>query len=335
MALPAELLQAVSAQGGGKIALVIGAGCSIESPTNLPPASEWAVRELHRRLVADTVLSQDDCSDPEDLSAVADAVYDKTNSQRAIVDLLCGYELKSADPNEGYRTAAAMLAEGVISSIVTLNFDLALTNALSGIGAGGDIGVIERPEELLGKQKIVNIYYLHRNVNASDPELWVLRSAALSVEWKERWEEAIAKSVLTAPVIVFAGLGTPVGVLITSTCLLRGALPAATQFYQVDPADKSKSAFFNRLALDPSAYIQCGWCQFMQELSQRLVEEHVHQLSLAAKTMTQGNHLPNEDISGLLACMRALGLVKLGQLRASWLLHKRRYCPVLGNIPPD
>ncbi|HSL69598.1 MAG TPA: hypothetical protein VK864_05110, partial [Longimicrobiales bacterium] len=52
------------------------------------------------------------------------------------------------------------------------------------------------------------------NVNAADPELWVLRTATLATEWQGRWEPIIANRVLAAPVVVFAGLGTPVAVLI-------------------------------------------------------------------------------------------------------------------------
>lgn len=76
MALPSELLQAVASPGGGKIALVLGAGCSVEAPTNIP-ISRVCSTEIHHRLIADGVLQNGDCVDPEDLSAVADAVFAK------------------------------------------------------------------------------------------------------------------------------------------------------------------------------------------------------------------------------------------------------------------
>ena len=79
--------------------------------------------------------------------------------------------------------------------------------------------------EILSRQKTLNVYYLHRNANAVDPELWILRTSALNVEWKGQWEPIVATKVLAAPVVVFAGLGTPVAVLIESTKLLRNALP--------------------------------------------------------------------------------------------------------------
>src|SRR5437868_945848 len=107
--LPPELLQAVSSAGGGKIALVLGAGCSVEAPTSIPVSSVCSA-EIHRRLLADGVLEANECGSPEDLSAVADAVFHKRNSQRDVVDLLRDeYGLKLATPNEGYWIAGALL----------------------------------------------------------------------------------------------------------------------------------------------------------------------------------------------------------------------------------
>jgi hypothetical protein len=277
MALPPELLQAVSAPGGGRIALVIGAGCSVEQPTNIP-VSRVCSNEIHRRLIDDGVLQNGDCADPDDLSALADAVFNKRNSQRDVVERLREqYGLKLATPNQGYWIAAALLCEGAIASVVTLNYDLALSTALSALGADKIVGVVERPEDL-PYQKTINVYYLHRNANATDPDLWVLRTSALTVEWKGHWEQIIAAKVLVAPVVVFAGLGTPVAVLIESARLIRNALPVTTKVYQADPGDIESSKFFKALSLDPCMYIKSGWGQLMDALSQRLSKEQIVQL---------------------------------------------------------
>ncbi len=329
MDLPADLLHSVSSPGGGKITLVVGAGCSVEAPTGLPLARQCS-EEIHQRLITDGVLQHGDCTDSTDLSAVADAVFAKRNSQRDVVERLRDYDLKLAPPNDGYLIAAAMLCEGVISSVVTLNFDLALSTALSELGAGRIVGVIDGPEDL-PRQKIINVYYLHGNVNATDPDLWVLRTAVLEKDWKDRWEQIVTTKVMTAPVVVFAGLGTPVAVLIASIKLLRRAVGAVTKVYQVDPADRVDSKFFQELSLDPSDYIKCGWCQFMDELSQRLSSEQVAQLGTAVSQKVEDDKLPTENVTNLLARFQALGLVKLGRLRAHWLLHDKPYCPVEPN----
>src|SRR5688500_9875396 len=238
MALPPELLAAVASVGGGKLSLVVGAGCSIEAPTSVPPASACST-EVHRRLIADGVLGEGECLEPSDLSALADSVFAKHGSQRHVVErFISQYDLKLASPNSGYLIAAAMLCEGAISSIVTLNFDLALSNALSQIGSNHAIGVVESPADL-ASQKARNVYYLHRNVNDAYPDTWVLRAAALLDEWKGHWEPIIAGRVLIAPLVVFAGLGTPISVLIETTALIRTAIPNAT-FFQVDPGAKEE-----------------------------------------------------------------------------------------------
>jgi hypothetical protein len=324
MPLPPELLQAVSSPGGGKIALVLGAGCSVEAPTNIP-VSRVCSTEVHRCLVADGILQNGDCGDPEDLSAVADAVFAKRNSQRDVVERLRDqYGLKLATPNDGYLIAAALLCEGAISSVVTLNYDLALSTALSALGANSIVGVVERPEDL-AHQKAINLYYLHRNANAADPEHWVLRTAALTVEWKGHWEAIIANKVLAAPVVLFAGLGTPVAVLIESTKLLRAALPPVTKLYLADPGDMASSKFFQALGLDAAHFIPSGWGALMEALSSRLLEEQIARLGQAALHKIQEDHLANEDIAQLLSALQARGIVRVGKHRAHWLLYDRPY----------
>ena len=74
-----------------------------------------------------------------------------------------------------------MLHEYALSCVMTLNFDLALTNALSRIGTEGSVRVISKPEDYINLG-LSNIVYLHRNVDA-DPDLWVLRSEVLEKSW--------------------------------------------------------------------------------------------------------------------------------------------------------
>jgi hypothetical protein len=327
MPLPEELLHAISSPGGGRVSLILGAGCSVEAPTNIPVAKELS-REVHRRLVLNEILQDGDCENPEDLSLVADAVFAKRKSQRVVVEhLLSTFDLKLATPNDGYRIAAALLCERAISSIVTLNFDLALSTALADLGAGSIVRVIECPEDLQD-QGLVNIYYLHRNAHSADPELWVLRTAALEGEWRDQWEPIIATRVLTAPVVVFVGLGTPIAVLIESSRLILRALPAVTSIYQVDPSPREESRFFQQSGLQPSHYIPLGWGAFMRALSNRLVTEYRDQLAEASRRKVHDDQLPEEDITDLLHQLTALSFVNQGMLRANWLLHRKPYEPV-------
>lgn len=326
MSLPAELLEAVSAPGGGKITLVVGAGCSFEAPTSIPLARQCS-QECHDRLVANGVLAIGDCSTPSNLSSLADAVVAKTGKQRLLVEQLSQhYALRTATPNEGHSLAAALLREGAITSILTLNFDLALTTAISALGVGDRVGIIDSPDDL-ANQKTINLYYLHRNANAADPETWILRTEALTNEWKGTWESVVAAKVLATPIVVFAGLGNPADVLIESTKLIQKAIPSGIRAYQVDPVDCDKSEFFKALALDPSAFRQATWCDFMADLSQRLLVAHTSQLRTAAETIVTREHLASEDLTALLSRLEEIGLLKVGFLRSSWLLHEKPYYP--------
>lgn len=326
MPLPPELLQAIASPNGGKLALVIGAGCSVEPPTSIP-VSRVCSSEIHRQLVADGILQEGDCTNPTDLSLLADAVFDKQGSQRLLVERLRDqYGFKLAPANAGYSIAAALLCEGAIKSIVTLNFDLALSTALSELGAHGIVGIVERPEDLQS-QKNINVFYLHRNVNAADPDLWVLRTAAMNTEWKNHWEEIIASSVLTTPNVLFAGLGTPVKVLIESSKHLKAALPNGTNVFLASPGDPAKSLFFAELELDDAQYVRLGWGDLMRSLSARLSLEHVVELTKAIEKKTKEDGIAPEAVQVMLDRFRELGIVDFGKLRAQWLLHEKPYRP--------
>lgn len=323
MTLPAELLQAVSAPGGGKITLVVGAGCSFEAPTAIPLAGTCS-QQCHDRLIANGVLAVGDCALPSSLSCLADAVFAKTGQQRLLVEQLSqNYALKAASPNEGHLLAAALLREGAIASVVTLNFDLALSTAIAQLGVGDVVGVIDGPEGLPNKRAF-NLYYLHRNANAADPETWVLRTAVLDTEWKGKWEHIVAAMVLATPVVVFAGLGSLANVLVQSAAFIRNAIPNGSKAYQVDPGDRDKSEFFK--TLHPDAFVQEPWCAFMEELSQRLVVEYVSQLKASAEAIVAREKLQQEDLTTLLDRLQSIGLLNLGRLRANWLLHEKEYC---------
>lgn len=329
MTLPHELLQAVSA-GGGKITLIVGAGCSFEAPTSIPLARDCS-QQSHDRLVVNGVLAAGDCTHPLNLSCVADAVFVKTGKQRLLVEQLNQhYSLKTASPNDGHLLTAALLREGVIASVATLNFDLALSHAISQLGVGDDVGIIDGPDDLPNK-KACNLYYLHRNANAADPETWVLRTAALETEWKGKWEQVVTAMVLATPVVVFAGLGSPANVLVQSADFIRRAIPNRIKAFQIDPGDPDKSEFFKALALEPGAFVRMSWCEFMSELSQRVVVEHANKLEAAAKTIVQRENLDPEDLTALSDRLQSIGLLKVGRLRANWLLHEKDYCAEESN----
>ena len=132
--------------------------------------------------------------------------------------------------------------------------------------------------------------------------------------------------MLTAPVVLFAGIGTPVAVLIESAKLLCASLPPPKQLFLAAPGALAQSEFFQELGIDEARFVQRPWGALMRELSDRLLEEHVERLNQAATRKTREDGLPKEDISEQLAVLRQMGIVRLGSLRARWLLYDKPYC---------
>ena len=321
MPIPPILLEALTNPQGGRVVLIIGAGTSVEPPTCLPLSDECAL-DAHRKLVADEVLPEP-CEDPNDLSSVADAVLQHTGSQWPLVTRLPRAKFRNAEPNEGHLLAAAMLRERALSCVLTLNFDLAMSSALTNVGNRGEVSIISGPEDH-GQLGVINLIYLHRNVDA-DPEQWVIRTSALNEEWRGAWEEVIVTRVLASPVVVFVGLGSPAGVLIESTHRIRDALPASTLVLQVGPGRPEDSAFFDQLDLSTSSYLRLGWVEFMTELSERLVEEFRHDLERECENLILNERLDTENSSDLSVRIANLGLLKLGRIRARWTLDDSAY----------
>lgn len=321
---PAELLHAV-AERGGRIALVVGAGCSMEDPTGLDLATTYSL-EVHRQLVKDGLLDDGECASPEDLSALASTVWGKHGDQAPVVERLPRSKFRQAQPNRGYLIAAALLRERVVSAVLTVNFDLAMTTALGRVSAA-EVDVIPGPAAA-GQVGSAAVIYLHRNVDEVDPNRWILRREALQDEWQGEWEDVMTQRVMSSPVVVFAGLGSPAAVLTETVTRVRAAVPATHLAYVVDPAVATQ--FEEALGLPPGAHIRLGWCDFMELLAARLVEEFRHSLEATCVEMCSEHGWGTEagPAAGLCARLHAVGLVDLGSLRAVWLLdHPSLYAP--------
>ena len=323
--VPAHVLQAVADQTG-RLALVVGAGCSLEPPTNLELSDEYS-RRVHQKLVSDNVLDEGECDNPDDLSAVASVVWTKTHSQDPVVTRLPRGEFRDALANDGYLVAAALLREGAVAAVLTLNFDLAISNALGQVSAGNEVAVIASPDAIgdLGTRSVI---YLHRNANEDNSDKWILRTESLTEEWKGRWEQVLAQRVLTSPVVVFAGLGSPAAVLTESVTWIKSRIdPEEHHAYVVDPT--ATSAFQAALTLAEDAHIQMGWCDFMACLDERMSTHLCQELETSCAEMCSAHRWDGEVefISALCDMFYSRGLVASGKQRARWTLHNKNYVP--------
>ena len=303
--------------------MVLGAGCSYESPTSLPLSGDLS-EMCHRQLVADGVLSDGEVSNPRDLTAVAEVVFQKTNSQRELIQRFPPNAFRNAEPNEGYLILAALLREGALTDAMTLNFDWAARAALANLGAGQEVSTISGPEmfDQLGDR---NLIYLHRDID-SPPDEIILRTKQLDEAWQGNWQQVVAQKVLAVPVIAFVGLGSPASVLVETTRRIRTALGSGqASVYVVDPTDYENSAFANALEIPSGDYLQMGWRDFMRALSQRLVEEHRAEIKSVCDGLIAQLAIEPEDVAEVCDRLAELGLLELGKLRAKWMLEEKTY----------
>lgn len=322
---PPELLRALAEQRG-LVVLVVGAGCSLDAPTGLELSRVYAL-EANRKLEQDGILTPGECPDPTDLSAVASAVHTKSGSQAAVVARLPRAEFRTARANEGYLLAAALLRERAVGCVMTLNFDLAMSDALTDLSAE-EVAVVAGPQDLhdLGSAAVI---YLHRNVDEADAEKWILRKEALDEEWRDEWQEVVAQRVMAAPATVFVGLGSPAAVLTETITRIRSAVEDADALraYVVDPAETT--AFQAAINLPPEAHIRMGWREFMQLLGRRVLAEQCASLHTECETLCANNEweAETEFVESLCHRFGGLGLVLVGRLRARWLLDGQGYAP--------
>ena len=320
--LPPSLLQAISSPGGGRVVLVLGAGCSNEEPTSLPLSRDLS-EECHRRLVVDGILKDGEVGDKRDLSAVAEAVVSKTGSQRDLIERFPPDAFRHAEPNEGYLIMAALFLEGALADALTLNFDSAARTALGHLGVGPRVSTVRRPEDhtQLGTH---NLIYLHRDID-SDPDSVILRPTELEKAWVERWEHVIAQRVLAGPVTVFVGLGSPASVLVDTTRRILAAIDGQANVYIVDPIAHGDSPIAKALNVPSEDYICIGWGEFMGALAQRVVEEHRASIEHDCSELTKQLGHKDEDVAHLSRRLAELGLLRLGKLRAAWMLKSSSY----------
>ncbi len=331
MSIPSELLRAVCDPSGGKIVLVTGAGVSVEPPTEIPVASRCS-EEAHRQLVLDGIIEEGACPDPKDLSVLADVVMRTTNSQRELAIRLPHEAMRNASPNEGHLIAIALMVEGAVSNIVTLNYDLAFSHAISELQVKNGIADIRGPENhaQLGQK---NLIYLHRSAD-SDMETWVLTTYSLEEQWKDKWEELMIRFATASPVIIFAGLGSSCGVLRYSSKKLRDAIGERSRAFLVTRSNPAGSRFAFEIQIQSQDCIQCGWVDFMRTLAQRFLENVAIRInSTATQLSTLGGWLdstgsPREDIAQVLQRAKAMGLLAFSVIRARWQLRNDAYRPI-------
>jgi hypothetical protein len=89
------------------------------------------------------------------------------------------------------------------------------------------------------------------------------------------WEDIITQVMLTSPIVLFAGLGSPSAALLETTRRIKNCLDGITT-YQADPLPAMDNAFFQALGLSEKSFIQLGWNDLMTLLGKRVASEHLN-----------------------------------------------------------
>lgn len=310
---PPDLLQAIAAAGGGQVALVIGAGCSVESPTEIPLAGALS-RAVERRLVLDGVLADGECADPWNLSQLTTLVWQKTGSQSGVVTRFPLDRMRLAKPNLGYKLLVALMAEGAISHVLSLNFDLAVQHAASDLGI--EIAIIDQSGQAVPVRAA--LVHLHGSASGAS-EAFVLREEVIDAAWRGQWEQIVAQQILGAPVVVFVGLGSAAPVLTATVDMIQSALGGNKTLYQADIGAFQNNGFAQQLGIPEQQYVQGGWSAFLTRLAERLAASQVDALDENGTTLLNENGVAPGDqalFKGLVTGLRALPLLAVGKHRA-------------------
>lgn len=302
----------------------------MEEPTGLQSGATYS-KFAFDQLVLDGVIESKDVTDQYDLSELAEVVTDVTGSQFALTSRLPIRAWQLAQPNKGHMAAAALLMEGAVRNIVTLNYDLAFQSAMVNLGMGdADVGIIRGPEDH-SRMTNRNLIFLHRSAESDETSL-VLRKTDLDEAWKDQWEQIIASNALASPVTVFVGLGSPAAVLTESVAFLTKIVQV--KCYLVGPSGGGGD--FAAALGDSAESITQGWCDFALELSGRLAMQHVQQVREEAEKLAREEGLSwNSTDSRVIQALAQLNLVELGTSRGRWLLRGAKYVESSPHITPQ
>lgn len=317
--VPASLRAAISGPANGRIALVLGAGCSIDAPTSLKTAGDYAAL-AHRRLVAENIVAEG-CCDPRDLGRLADAVFDATGSQKHLVDILKP-ELVNAAPNDGHKIAAALLAEQILGLILTLNFDRAIDAAVATMAHGSAVTIVHSVADLSDRTRF-GVIYLHGDVEAPE-EAWILRTAQIDASWDDTWQQYVVVDLALTPNVVFAGLGSPTPVISETVLKVKTALPAAKRIYQVDKIDRARNLLAEKLEVAADDYVVSCWTGFMRAVGDIVARDILNKMSDRHPSFCADNHHEVEDVSMVIGALPS-DILSLGKLRAAWFMDRSEY----------
>lgn len=292
----------------------------MDPPTNKLLASEYA-RNAYHRLVELNVI-EEGCCNPGDLGALADAVFQSKGSQEPLVNILRP-QLDQAPPNAGHKIVAALMAERIVSLVLTVNFDRALDYAIVSV-APGAATISHSIADHAGRGRY-GLIYLHSDVEAP-ADAWILRTSQIDGEWRESWQQHVVTELAQIPHVLFAGVGSPTPVITETLSLVRGAIPQGVTTYQVDAVERERNGIAQALNIPDGNYVQSRWATFMERVGIFAAKEFTRKISERYPHFCEENGLDADDPVHVLQSLPE-GILEFGQLLAAWFLDCNDYKP--------
>ena len=175
-----------------KVVPFLGAGCSVAAPSSIPSAGKLAER-----------LAAVGAGDPEEaLEDIAERLSLEGGWQ-AFTQLLPSGEWRARPPNEVFRVIAELCREGLVSLILTTNWDVLIEAALMQIGQPF-AKVVDATS--LAVEPVADVTLVKLNGCIDHPNLIkATRSQIESLDWLDAWIDALFDLAVRANSMLFAG----------------------------------------------------------------------------------------------------------------------------------
>lgn len=183
----------------GRLVIYAGAGLSRDEPAGLPSGAEVAQRVYDRLCVPFPAIKG---CDPQDLTAVADAVAALENGEEALrLTAVQVAEYTTATPTYGHRVLALLLLEGIVD-VLTTNWDTCVER---GGGPEGVSSIVTEHDLLhVAPKSILKIHGC-----ATQPASLLITTAHLDAP--PTWVADQTRARLGTSVVVFVGIGDVAG----------------------------------------------------------------------------------------------------------------------------
>ncbi len=290
-----------------RVAVFVGAGASMDSPSELPSAP--ALAEYFIGLGLGLPGSS--------LEAIAEESYARTGSWQEFAQALPLAQWRVKPCNAAHHVIAELAAEGIIRCVFTTNWDTLIERGLAETGIPYS-PVVTAENAAVAHDDSVQVFKIHGCVD--HPERLRARESELAdAEWAAVWANAVFESRIRNHSILFVGYsGAAAAVTESMRQILMHGDRGATDFL-VDPrpleaihGGESGARFLEALHLADDSFIRDRAAGFFGELRVALFPKLLRIPLSIATTMLDGLGELVTDLNGALTA-------ELTKLQERWL----------------